>query len=269
MKSKTDVDVKVGILVTLGLVIFMVAILMVGGDSSLFNRNVPYFARFETGEGLIKGAKVVLSGVTIGAIEEILIQPETKNIRINVGVSKRYADLLRQSTTAEVRTMGVLGDKYIALTPGAMDDPVLNPGEEIKTKEGGGFSQILSQGETLMTSLNRIGLSLERLLGSLEKNNRNDTLFEGLAQTSKNLSSITHKVNNELDQIQIKSAVKNLNQILEKINRGTGTVGALINDPQLYDDLKLLVGEVNRNRILRNVVRQTIRDAEKEQKKPQ
>ena len=54
--------------------------------------------------------------------------------------------------------------------------------------------------------------------------------------------------------------MNHLNSILEKIDQGQGTVGAMINDPGLYDDAKALVGQVNRNRIMRNLIRQTIKD---------
>ena len=56
-----------------------------------------------------------------------------------------------------------------------------------------------------------------------------------------------------------------LEAIMEKVNNGTGTIGALVNDPGLYDDLKSLVGGAQRNRLLRNLVRQTIKEGEPEQ----
>lgn len=269
MSSTKDIDTKVGVLVTVGIALFMISVVMMGGDTNIFNRKSSFFSQFQSTEGLIKGAKVVLSGVSIGSVSDIQISPDNKKIRVDYEIAKKYADLLRTSTNAEVRTMGVLGDKYIALSPGNLEDPILQPNSEIPVEEGGGLNHFLSQGETLMKSLNSIAFSLEKLLKSFEKNGRHEVFFEGISQTAKNLSGATGKLNNELDQIQIKSAIKNLNQILEKINRGTGTVGALINDPGLYDDLKLLVGEVNRNRIMRNLVRQTIKDSEERQKEEQ
>jgi phospholipid/cholesterol/gamma-HCH transport system substrate-binding protein len=56
--------------------------------------------------------------------------------------------------------------------------------------------------------------------------------------------------------------MKNLECITDKINNGTGTLGAMINDPGLYDNAKSLMGEANRNRIVRNLVRQTLKEAD-------
>jgi phospholipid/cholesterol/gamma-HCH transport system substrate-binding protein len=83
-----------------------------------------------------------------------------------------------------------------------------------------------------------------------------------MAQSAKNLASATAKLNEGLEGPQLKGAVRNLNGILEKINNGTGTLGALVNDPGLYYDARSLMGGANRNRIIRNLVRQTVRTAE-------
>lgn len=58
-------------------------------------------------------------------------------------------------------------------------------------------------------------------------------------------------------------ATGSLKSVAGKIERGEGTVGALINDPQVYDDLVALLGGAKRNRILRGVIRRTIEKNEK------
>jgi phospholipid/cholesterol/gamma-HCH transport system substrate-binding protein len=51
------------------------------------------------------------------------------------------------------------------------------------------------------------------------------------------------------------AAGANLNSILQKIDRGEGTLGLLVNDPTLYDDLKLLVGGAQRSLLVRSLIR--------------
>lgn len=58
-------------------------------------------------------------------------------------------------------------------------------------------------------------------------------------------------------------AAANMRSVMERIDRGEGTVGALINDPAVYDDLRSLLGGAKRNRILRGVIRHTIDKNEK------
>jgi len=79
-----------------------------------------------------------------------------------------------------------------------------------------------------------------------------------MASTAKNLAGVSDKLNRD----ELRSAMRNLNSILEKINNGSGTLGALVNDPGLYDDVKLFVGGANRNRVVRNLVRETIKKSD-------
>jgi phospholipid/cholesterol/gamma-HCH transport system substrate-binding protein len=53
-----------------------------------------------------------------------------------------------------------------------------------------------------------------------------------------------------------------LNSILAKIDRGEGTFGLILNDPTLYEELKLLVGGANRSGVVRTMIRMMSRDEE-------
>ena len=63
-----------------------------------------------------------------------------------------------------------------------------------------------------------------------------------------------------IEAIDIKTSVYPSSASVKTIDQGQGSVGAFINDPGLYDDAKALVGQVNRNRIMRDLIRQTIKD---------
>ncbi|MBC7396788.1 MAG: hypothetical protein H7333_05030, partial [Bdellovibrionales bacterium] len=133
-------------------------------------------------------------------------------------------------------------------------------GGEVPVGTSKDLSQLFSTSEKLMQQITGTAESLDRVLTAFNRNNRSDKIFEGMAATSKNMGELSAKLNDDVNQIKIKSAINHLNSILEKIDQGKGSVGAFINDPGLYDDAKALVGQVNRNRIMRNLIRQTIKD---------
>ncbi|MGR3311617.1 MAG: MlaD family protein [Candidatus Brocadiales bacterium] len=64
-----------------------------------------------------------------------------------------------------------------------------------------------------------------------------------------------------LDDLSITLA--NLKTIIEKIAVGEGTLGAIINDPTLYDDLKILLRGAERSFVLRTLIRRSLKDAKK------
>jgi phospholipid/cholesterol/gamma-HCH transport system substrate-binding protein len=59
------------------------------------------------------------------------------------------------------------------------------------------------------------------------------------------------------------SAVADVKKITGRVNAGEGTLGAVINDPTVYEDLKEILGNIKRNRVLRELVRMSISNGEK------
>jgi phospholipid/cholesterol/gamma-HCH transport system substrate-binding protein len=261
MANQIENEIKVGIFVTLGVALLLTTILILGGFKNLFTHKATYTSHLQSAEGLIPGAKVILAGVPVGVVEKIQFDKAQKNIEVILSVSKDATEWIHQGASFEISTQGVLGDKYVNLDGGKMEDPLLPPKSEILQRPSKDISQFLNKSDHLIVTLNGVLASLDRILKSFETDHRSETFFKSLAQSAKNISSTSEKLNDELNQIKLKGAISHLNQIMEKINNGTGTIGALINDASLYDDLKSLLGGVNRNRIMRNLVRQTLKDA--------
>jgi len=260
--KKMEIEIKVGLFVSIGLGLIMLAILVLGSTENLLSRQSKYSLYFPSVEGLIPGAKVILSGVSAGTVQEIDLDESRRQVRVNIAIAKKYTAWIKKDSTAEIATQGVLGDKLVVLTLGSIDQAVLPSGSEIPSKSSQDLTQFLSKGDKLMSSLTSLTSSLDHIVKGFDFNGRSDTFFQGMAATAKNMAAMSGKMNEEFDGIHLKSATKNLDAILAKINDGTGTIGALINDPALYDDLKALLGGANRNRIIRNLVRQTIKGGE-------
>lgn len=261
MKSRMG-DIKAGTFVLGGIILFCAAVLTLGGSSRFMDREESYFAHFYSVDGLTVGAKVVLSGIQVGSVSDIFIDTRTQDVSVKLAVQQRFAQWLREGTMAEMSSLGVLGDKFIKLTRGSPEAPLIPAGSIIPVSSSKDLSQVLNKGDALLVTLNSIAGGMERLLKVFEKSNRSETIAESMAQATKNLASVSQKMDKELDRMQLSEAIRNLNSILGKINDGHGSLGALINDPALYDDAKALVGGANRSRIVRNMVRQTIKNSD-------
>lgn len=258
MKNSNEIEFRVGLFIALGVSLICVAVLVLGSESALFSRLNSYSARFQDVQGLIKGAKVVLNGIRVGIVDSVDILSGQTGVQVDFSVDKKYVEWLRGDSESEIATQGVLGDKYLVITAGSSNESLLPPRSFVKVREGGGLTQLLSRSEQVMESFKSITKNLDRIFSELAKDNRSKTIFEGLSQSAKNFAALSTKLNRlELDQVS-----QELNLILKKINNGKGTLGALVNDPGLYEDLRLLMGGVNRNRIMRNLVRKTIQDAQ-------
>lgn len=266
MKKQTELETKVGIFVLAGLALILGGILILGSSENFLSSKIRYNAHFPSVDGLISGAKVVIGGIQVGRVDRIFFDMQRKDIQVEFSVSKESSQWIRQNSSAEIATQGVLGDKYLSISPGDTEQPLIPAGSELNNKPTKSLTQFISKGDQLLVNLNNIANSLDHLLKTFETGNRSEIFFQGMATTAKNLSSASEKLNREIEELKLKKISHSLESILEKINNGHGTIGAMINDPSLYDDAKKLVGEVNRNRIIRNLFRRTLKSPEPENK---
>ena len=83
-------EFKAGIFAVAGAALFASALLLLGGGSSLFTRQQIYFAHFSSVDGLIPGAKVVLSGLQVGTVDDISIDPETRDVSVKLALARKH-----------------------------------------------------------------------------------------------------------------------------------------------------------------------------------
>lgn len=252
MKDTRTNDFKVGIFVTLGVAFMMVTILILGGAENAFTRKISYKTHFPSANGILAGSKVVLSGIPVGVVQFVEYEPASKTVAMGLSVQKTHAVHITEGTTVEILTQGVLGDKYLSINPGGLGNRLAEDAE-IPNLPSTDMSTFLSKTDTVMVNLNSTVESLNRILRSLEKGNRIDQIAENLSQASRGLSELANGKN-------MAKTSKSLAEILDKVNNGSGTLGALVNNPGLYEDARALVGGANRNRIIRNLVRETAKD---------
>ena len=125
-------DASLGFLVLLitGLFLFYVYITV---DSKLFKSDsFRLHARFDNVEGIVTGSKVKLSGVNIGTVKSISLEPEDFYALITMGFDKQFN--FPDDTEASVQTEGLLGGSYISILPGGSDVILLNDQEILYTQ---------------------------------------------------------------------------------------------------------------------------------------
>ena len=118
------------ILFITGLFIFYIYITI---DTKLFNGNGFLLnARFENIDGIVVGSKVKLSGVNIGSVKSISIDPENFYALVTMGFDKEFN--FPDDTEASVQLEGLLGGSYISILPGGSDVILLNNQEILYTQ---------------------------------------------------------------------------------------------------------------------------------------
>ena len=90
-------------------------------------------AKFDRVDGILSGSDVRMSGIKIGTVTASSLDPKTyfAEVKMNIRSDVKIPD----DTSIAVSTDGLLGDKFLSLSPGGSDD-MLEPGGEITTTQG-------------------------------------------------------------------------------------------------------------------------------------
>jgi phospholipid/cholesterol/gamma-HCH transport system substrate-binding protein len=211
---------RVGLVVLVALFFTMIGVFMVGRRANLFKKKWPYQTHFDSAAGLVTGNGVRLNGVTVGNVLEVSLspQPRDQTVLVVYEVDRRVAPRLRTGTVASIKTIGLLGDKYIDVAGGTADQPQIPIGGEIKAAPGAGFERLLEGSGDLMVDLSAIARSLKNILGRTEKG-------EGFLGAITSKSPESERLGNSFN-----AAITSLNGILRKIESGKGLAGKLLID---------------------------------------
>jgi phospholipid/cholesterol/gamma-HCH transport system substrate-binding protein len=128
--NHTRTEIVVGIFVLIGIVCLGYLALRLGKLEVLGNNGYILYADFASVAGLKPGDPIEIAGVKIGRVETLSLVDDRARLglRITEGVK------LQDDTIASVRSRGLIGDKFLLLTPGG-SDKVLPPGGKIRETE--------------------------------------------------------------------------------------------------------------------------------------
>ena len=118
--KKTSLELGVGIFVLIGILCVGYLTIRLGKMELLGDEHYYLNARFLSVAGLKKGAQVVIAGVKVGQVDLISLDPEEQVAIVRLKILKEV--VLTDDVIASVKTSGLIGDKYIKLSPGGSDE---------------------------------------------------------------------------------------------------------------------------------------------------
>ena len=130
--KRSTIELTVGIFVLIGIICVGYLTIQLGRLELFAKDEYVIFARFQSVSGLKIGAQVEIAGIQVGAVNTIALDQERQVALIGMKIQNDIA--IMDDAIASVKTSGMIGDKYIKLSPGG-SDIVLGPGETITTTE--------------------------------------------------------------------------------------------------------------------------------------
>lgn len=130
--KKSSVELGVGIFVLLGIICVGYLTIQLGKMKLLGDDHYFLNARFHSVSGLKTGSQVEIAGVKVGQVDSITLDNDDYDAIVRLKILKNV--VLSDDVIASVKTAGLIGDKYIKLTPGGSDE-ILKPGDVITETE--------------------------------------------------------------------------------------------------------------------------------------
>ncbi len=208
MVAERQQEILVGGFVLLGLVAAAIMIAMLGSEEGVFRPRVRLRAVFANSSGLRPGAPVLLAGLNVGSVKGLSLTAEGAadgrvRVQVVLDVDRERLENIRADSMATIGSVGLLGDKSIEITVGDPSAAPIEPDALLETEEP--------------VSLAAAAEQLEPMLHKL------DSILTDVAKLSHELAA---------PEAPVLRSLESLDSILERIDRGEGTIGHLVASAQ-------------------------------------
>ncbi|MGE5326600.1 MAG: MlaD family protein, partial [Deltaproteobacteria bacterium] len=263
-----DEQIKVGAVVVLSGLVFLMALIFVGGVRVFRRGKVTYTTYFKFAGGLEPGSVVRFGGLKVGSVREAQIDPmDSTRIRVVLQVDSRTP--VHTDSRARISTLGFLGENYVEISPGTRGAGPLKPGSEIPSAE-------IVQLADVFSNVNTVTLNTNKLVNDVDEKflvmvNRTDQLITNanavvgpenrahlesvLANMDATLAETRPRLKTTLDNIDAASqklspTIDSTRVTLEKTNQLVDHLDALVQEdrPAFNDALQRLITTLDSTR---------------------
>ena len=140
--KKIDLELAVGIFVLIGLVSLAYLSVRLGKLETIGGGSYTVYAEFENAGGVKEGTIVELAGIEIGKVRSLGLSKDYRAL-LTFGIKKDIP--IQEDAIASIKTKGLIGEKYIQISPGASDLLVQDGGKITETESVTDIEELISR----------------------------------------------------------------------------------------------------------------------------
>ena len=255
-------EVKWGIFVAGGIIVLFTVFLLFG-EFKFFSKGYNIFASFNFTNGLEKNAPVRLAGVNVGTVNDVqMIYDQKGTLHVMVKLWIREDVRLREDSRFYINTLGLLGEKYVEISPGSISQPVIPANSTVVGIDPMSTEELFVKGNEIANNLDKIMTQLSRLIstdsidifmGALESvTEAMETINSLMEENRGNILEATTAVNRSAQSLPMVTAhLEKVTGELEEGFAGKGEkIDAILTNLEDFsnslDELSSLLEEINR-----------------------
>src|SRR5262245_46953368 len=224
----------VGLFVLAGLLLFAVALFMIGERRLAFDRKLVVYTEFRNITGLQPGAIVRVSGATAGSVTDITppADPDGK-FRVRLEVTENLHQLVRADSVATIQTEGLVGGSFLAISTGTSGTKPAAEASTIPRRNPFLLAELFQQMSDTIGKVNAtvddLGAGIKQTVASVDTTvGTANALIDDVSEDVKILASASARITSDAAQIA------------EGIRKGEGTIGKLAKDDELHQRVTTL-----------------------------
>ncbi len=141
--KRLNIEMAVGVFLVAGFACFAYLSVKLGDVNLFGDRTYQVTARFHSVSGLKEGDVVEMAGVQIGTVKQIALDPEEYEAVVRLEL--QHGLILQEDSIASIRTAGIIGSKYVDVTPGGLEENIEPGGEIFETESAINLEKLVSK----------------------------------------------------------------------------------------------------------------------------
>ena len=241
MPKSTINNVKLGIFVLAGAMFLILTLYMIGKNRSFFGSNYNLKAHFKNINGLTQGNNVRFSGIQVGTVKKIVILNDTL-IEVTLSVKENMNKFIHKDDYVMIGGEGLMGNKVVNIEPSGLGGNLAKEGDVLKTKTTANLDEMLGILEKTNQDIAAISSGLKQTVSNI---NNSSALWE-LLNDNTIPASIRHSLQNvQTTTNNIQKSSEDLDKIMAGISQGKGSIGNLLQDTTLSNQLNSASRQIN------------------------
>jgi phospholipid/cholesterol/gamma-HCH transport system substrate-binding protein len=167
MKKETTNKLKLGIFISLGITMFILAIYLVGERQQLFRHTFHLSGVFRDVSGLQAGNNVRLSGINVGTVNNITIISDT-SVRVDILIDESTRKFITKDAIAGIGSEGLMGNRVIIINPGMGGKKEIENNDTVQTVQPTDMDAIVASLKTTIENSSNITSALSKITNSIQ-----------------------------------------------------------------------------------------------------
>lgn len=167
MKKDTNNKIKLGIFISIGIIVFISGIYFVGERQQLFRATFRIRGIFRDVAGLQVGSNVRFSGINVGSVNNITIVSDT-SVRVDILVDESIRKFIKKDALASIGSEGLMGNKILIINPGIGGKSEIEDNDIVGTVQPINMDDILLSLKRTIDNSSDITNNLSAISGSIQ-----------------------------------------------------------------------------------------------------